>query len=106
MPAGDIWYLKQRKTDPVRKDAMYKIFLLIAIPGLAIAWTAYALWIRKVRKEEEKRPRVQSKRLRKTKSEMADWAEKMGKYERPKYKRPSDEDKSGRDKQNKTNKPT
>lgn len=84
---------------------MYKIFLLIAIPGLAIAWVAYALWIRKVRKEEEKRPRVQSKRLQKTKSEMTDWAEKMGKYERPKYKRPSDEDKYKQDKRDKADTP-
>lgn len=85
---------------------MYQIFLLIAVPGLAIAWIAYAIWIRKVRKEEEKRPRVQSKRLQKTKSEMADWAEKMAKYERPKYKRPEDEDKGEQDKQNRTHKST
>lgn len=73
----------------------YKIFMLIAIPVLTIAWIAYALWMRKVNKEEEQRPRPKSKRLQKTKSEMADWAQKMAKYERPKYKRPPEEEKTG-----------
>ena len=37
---------------------MYKIFMLIALSLLAAAWIAYALWMRKVREEEEKTGRT------------------------------------------------
>ena len=57
---------------------MYKIFMLIAIPALAIGWIAYALWERKMREEEKKQPKQVSERLTKTKSEVSDWAKKNG----------------------------
>lgn len=67
---------------------MYKIFMLIALPALAIAWIAYALWMRKVRQEEKKQPKPTSERLQKTKSEVVDWAKKMASYQPPKHKPP------------------
>jgi hypothetical protein len=67
---------------------MYKIFMLIALPLLAIAWIAYAIWTRKVREEEKKTGRPTSQRLQKTRSEVADWAKKMAQYQPPKRKKP------------------
>jgi len=65
---------------------MYKIFMLIAVPALAIGWIAYALWERKMREEEKKQPKQESQRLTKTKSEVSDWAKKMAEYKPPKRK--------------------
>ena len=67
---------------------MYKIFMLIALPLLAIAWIAYAIWMRKAREEEKKAGKPVSERLQKTRSEVADWAKKMSEYEPPKRKKP------------------
>jgi len=66
---------------------MYKIFMLLAIPALAIGWIAYALWERKMREEEKKQPKPESQRLTKTKTEISDWAQKMAAYQPPKIKR-------------------
>jgi len=71
---------------------MYKIFMLIALPVLAIAWLVYALWERKMRIEEKKRPKQVSQRLQKTRSEMADWAQKMAKFKKPTHKPEQNED--------------
>ena len=65
---------------------MYKIFMLIAVPALAIGWIAYVLWERKMREEEKKQPKQESQRLTKTKSEVSDWAKKMAEYKPPKRK--------------------
>jgi hypothetical protein len=70
---------------------MYKIFMLIAIPALAIGWIAYVLWERKMREEEKKQPKQESQRLTKTKSEVSDWAKKMAEYKPPKRKKFDDE---------------
>jgi DNA-binding transcriptional MocR family regulator len=67
---------------------MFGTVMIIAIVALAIAWGAYGLWEMKMRAEEKKRPKQVSKRLQKTKSEVADWAEKMAKFEPPKRKPP------------------
>jgi hypothetical protein len=84
---------------------MYKNFMLIAIPALAIGWIAYAIWIRKVREEEKKQPKQESQRLQKTKSEVSDWAQKMAKFEPPKRKKPSGDDNSEQESQDKLDKP-
>ena len=70
---------------------MYKIFMLIAIPVLGLAWLAYFLWERKMEAEEKKRPKQVSQRLQKTRSEMSDWAQKMAKFEKPTFKPKKDE---------------
>ena len=61
--------------------------MLIALPVLAIAWIIYALWERKMRAEEKKRPKQVSERLQKTRSEMSDWAKKMAEYKPPERKK-------------------
>jgi len=66
----------------------YKIFMLIALPILAAAWIAYALWMRKVREEEKQQPKQASERLQKTRSEVADYAKKLAEYKPPKRKPP------------------
>jgi len=71
---------------------MYKIFMLIAIPALAIGWLAYVLWERKMREEDKKQPKQESQRLTKTKSEVSDWAKKMAEYQPPKRKKFDDEE--------------
>jgi hypothetical protein len=67
---------------------MYKIFMLIALPALAIGWIVYAIWIRKVREEEKKMPKQESERLKKTKSEISDWAQQMASFKKPTHKQP------------------
>jgi Flp pilus assembly protein TadB len=67
--------------------------MLIALPVLAIAWIAYALWMRKVRKEEEQQGRPTSQRLQKTKSEVADWAKKMAEFESPGRRKKAEQEK-------------
>jgi hypothetical protein len=84
---------------------MYKIFMLIALPALAIGWIAYALWERKMREEEKKRPKPESQRLTKTKSEVSDWAQKMAAYKPPKIKRKYDDEESEDQQQDNSNKP-
>jgi len=73
---------------------MYKIFMLIALPALAIGWIAYALWERKMREEEKKQPKQESLRLTQTKSEISDWAQKMAAYQPPKIKRKYEDEES------------
>ncbi len=70
---------------------MYKIFMLITLPILAIGWIAYAIWIRKIQEEEKKRPRQVSKRLQQTRSELSDWAQKLKDFKKPTHK-PPDQD--------------
>ena len=72
--------------------SLYKIFMLIAVPALIIGWIAYALWMRRVLEEEKKQPKQESKRLKKTKSEVADWAQKMANFKKPELKKPSSPD--------------
>lgn len=76
---------------------MYKIFMLVAIPALAIGWIAYAWWLRKIREEEKSQPKPQSQRLVKTKTEVSDWAQKMAQYKPPKIKRTYDDEGSAED---------
>ena len=84
---------------------LYKVFMLIAIPALIIGWIAYALWIRKIREEEKNRPKPESQRLKKTKSEISDWAQKMAAYKPPKIKKTYDDEEPGPDTQDTPDKP-
>ena len=84
---------------------MYKIFMLIALPALAIGWIAYALWMRKVLEEEKKQPKKESQRLTKTKSEISDWAQKMAAYQPPKIKKKYSDEEPEDQQQDNTNKP-
>ena len=67
---------------------MYKIFMLIAVSVLTIGWVAYAYWMRKVCEEEKQQPKQESQRLKKTKSEITDWAQKMAQFKKPERKPP------------------
>ncbi len=73
---------------------MYKIFRLIAVPALIIGWVAYALWERKMRAEEEKQPKQISQRLKQTKNEVADYAQKLKDFKKPPRKQPDQDDQS------------
>jgi hypothetical protein len=66
---------------------MYKIFMIITLPVLAIGWTAYYLWQRHLDELEKTQPRKSSQHLEKSRGEVADWAAKMASYKPP--KRPS-----------------
>lgn len=82
----------------------YKVFMLIAIPALAIGWIAYYLWMRKVIEEEKNQPKPESQRLKKTKTEVSDWAQKMAAYKPPKIKRSWEDDESEQDSQDQPDK--
>ncbi len=69
---------------------MFKIVMIIAVVILAAGWIAYAIWMRKVIEEEKQQPKQESKRLKKTKSEIADWAQQMANFKKPEIKRPPD----------------
>lgn len=55
----------------------YKIFMLVMLPVIGIGWIGYAIWLHKIRKEEETQPKQVSERLSKTRGEMSDWAQQM-----------------------------
>ena len=74
--------------------SIYKIFMLITIPALAIGWIAYWLWMRKIAEEEKNQPKQVSKRLTQTKSEVSDWAKKMADFKPPTRKSASDDGES------------
>ena len=83
---------------------MYTIFMLVAIPALAIGWIAYAWWLRKIREEEANQPKPQSQRLVKTKTEVSDWAQKMAAFKPPKIKKTYDDEGSAENVQDKPDK--
>jgi len=58
---------------------MYKIFMLVMIPALAIGWIIYWQWSKKAEEEEKKQP----KPISKTKKEVSDWAQKMATFDSP-----------------------
>ncbi len=72
---------------------MYKIFMLIAVSALAIGWIAYAIWMRKVCEEEKQQPKQESQRLKQTRNEVTDYAQKLKNFKKPTHKQP-DQDKS------------
>ena len=68
----------------------FKVFMGIMIPVLAIAWLAYWLWQRKLDKEEAAMTKEEksSERLKKTHSELSDWAQQMAQFKKPERKPP------------------
>lgn len=62
---------------------MFWSLMIVASILVAVGWIVYAIYEHKARQEEKKRPKVRSERLRKTQSEMADWAKKMAEYKKP-----------------------
>jgi len=68
---------------------LYKIFMIVGVIVVVVGWTAYFLWDRKMRKEEEKQPKQRGERLVKSQSEIADWAKKMAEFKSPAPKKPA-----------------
>jgi len=64
---------------------MFKVFMCIAIPLLAVAWIAYWLWQKKLDADEAKMPEheTSSVQLRQTRNEVADWAQQMASFKKP-----------------------
>ncbi len=71
---------------------IYKIFMLIAVPALAIGWIVYWLRERKFAEEEKKQPKKVSKRLTQSKSEVSNWAQRMADFKPPTRKPESEND--------------
>ena len=65
---------------------MYKIFMIVGIAVLGVGWIGYGIWIHKIRKEEKCRPKQISRRLSRTRGEVADWAQRMKQVESPREK--------------------
>ena len=78
---------------------MFKIIMIIAVVGLAIAWAIYGYYEYKARQEEKKQPKQVSERLQKTRTEVADWAKKIAEFKPPVPKKPADQDKAEPEKQ-------
>ncbi len=66
--------------------------MLIAVSALAIGWIAYAIWERKMRAEEAKQPKIESQRLKQTRSEVTDYAQKLKEFKKPARKQPDQDD--------------
>ncbi len=75
---------------------MYKIFMLIAVPTLILAWIAYFLWQRHLDKLESQQPKQVSPKLQKARSELAEWAQRMAEYRPPKPPQGTDQQESDR----------
>ncbi|MCX5639133.1 MAG: hypothetical protein NTX52_15780 [Planctomycetota bacterium] len=67
---------------------MFTTVMIIAVVVLAAAWTIYGIYDYKMRQEEKKQPKQVSEHLKKTRSEVVDWAKKMAEYKPPKRKPP------------------
>ena len=62
----------------------YAIFMIVGIILVVGGWAAYFIWDRKQRHEEAKQPKPQAAQIKKTKSEVSDWAKKMAEWKPPK----------------------
>ena len=62
---------------------MYKIFMIIGVIVVGVGWIAYFIWDRRMQKQEAMEPKPQSEHLKKTKSEVSDWAKKMAEFKSP-----------------------
>jgi phosphotransferase system glucose/maltose/N-acetylglucosamine-specific IIC component len=95
--ATHIWYFDGGRPNctsvSIEGKAMFKIIMIIAVAGLAIAWIIYAIYDYKLRQEEKKQPKQSSERLKKTRSEVADWAKKLVEFKPPTRKKPGEQDK-------------
>ena len=67
--------------------SLYKIFMIIGVIAVAGGWIAYAIWDYRLRQEEKKQPKKRSARLRKTQSEVSDWAKQMAEFKKPRAER-------------------
>jgi hypothetical protein len=72
----------------------YKTFMIGAMVLLAVGWTIYLLWDRRMKKIEASQPKVRSERLQKTSTEISDWAKKMAAFKKPTYKKPDQDESS------------
>ncbi|MBP8303638.1 MAG: hypothetical protein KBE04_05875 [Phycisphaerae bacterium] len=73
----------------------FKIFILVALPALAIAWGIYFYWQWRLDQEEKNQPKKVSTHLQKSRGEVADWAQKMASYKPPKPPPRPDDDADG-----------
>jgi len=66
--------------------SLFKIFMIVAIVGLAIGWGIYWYSEMKWRKErQENKQGARSEKLNKSKSEFADYIKKMAKFKKKTY---------------------
>jgi hypothetical protein len=73
---------------------LYKILMSIFLPLLALGWLAYWWWERKLDKEEAALPEEDKSTdtLKKSRSDVADWAEQMSNFKKPERKPPNHSD--------------
>lgn len=67
--------------------SLYTIFMIIGVIVVVGGWAAYFIWDYRMRKEEAKQPKQRSERLKKTQSEVSDWAKKMAEFKSPAQQR-------------------
>ena len=66
---------------------MYMIFMLIAVPALAIGWYVYWRWDKKMTKleEQERKERRGTDHLQSVKNSFEDYTKKLENFERKNY---------------------
>jgi hypothetical protein len=61
----------------------YGIFMIIGLILVGGGWIVYFIWDYRMRQEEAKQPKPRSEQLKKTQSEISDWAKKMAEFKSP-----------------------
>jgi len=61
----------------------YGIFMIVSGIVVGGGWIAYLIWDRKMARAEAQQPKQRSERLKKTQSEVSDWAKKMAEFKSP-----------------------
>ena len=70
----------------------YRIFMIVGLVLVAVGWIIYGIWNYKMQQQEKSQPKPQSERLKKTQTEISDWAKQMAAFKKPTYKRPDQDD--------------
>jgi hypothetical protein len=61
----------------------YGIVMIIGLILVGGGWIAYFIWDYRMRQEEARQPKPRSEQLKKTQSEVSDWAKKMAEFKSP-----------------------
>ena len=69
----------------------YKTIMIVGVLVVAIGWIVYGIWDYKMKQIEKSQPKPRSERLKKTQTEVSDWAKQMAAFKKPVYKKPDDE---------------
>jgi FtsZ-interacting cell division protein ZipA len=70
----------------------YRTIMIVGLIVVAVGWIIYGIWDYKMRQVEKSQPKPRSERLKKTQSEVSDWAKQMAAFKKPTYKKPDQDE--------------